>query len=54
MNIYARVASENMKETTEKLGKELWETVASPFGRNDCGKTSQEKHIKGCFRYVRP
>ena len=27
MNIYARVAPESMKEATEKLGKELWETV---------------------------
>ncbi|MQF48329.1 hypothetical protein FIM08_00255 [SAR202 cluster bacterium AC-647-N09_OGT_505m] len=27
MNIYARVASEIMKEATEKLGKEPWQTV---------------------------
>ena len=28
MNIYARVASESMKEAIEKLGNELWEAVA--------------------------
>ena len=27
MNIYARVASENMKEAIEKLGNELWEAT---------------------------
>jgi len=28
MNIYARVASENMKKVIDKLGSELWETLA--------------------------
>ena len=27
VNIYARVASESMKEAIEKLGNELWEAV---------------------------